>query len=194
MRGPGPSHHTVFRVSCLESPLRGQQELRRRYSVFFDLHDFFFLLFYFLQIAAGSTRMELHDVQEDVLKFVFRYLYSGQAQILINQEAFAIHALQLADRWLMTDLVQILLVQLAKVISNENVFMILGGTESIACCGDIVKHVRRVAASFLIAEYHVLHEYDQGMKKREDICSLTLQKTCNSCGAQFAQSLLELSK
>lgn len=39
---------------------------------------------------AQQRRIHLHDVEEEVLKFVFRFLYSGQAVILINQEAIAL--------------------------------------------------------------------------------------------------------
>ncbi len=56
--------------------------------------------------AAKQDIIVLKEVEEEVLKYVFRYLYSGHTQILINQEALALQALKLADRWLVSDLVR----------------------------------------------------------------------------------------
>ncbi len=128
---------------------------------------------------ARSQRIALPEVEEETLRFVFRFLYAGpsQAQILLSQEPLGVLAMKLADRWLVVDLVRLLAWRLLKLLSRENCFLTLQETESMSSAADVVKTLRRAAASFILNEYDVLQPYDEDQSKlREAVALLAAQE------------------
>jgi hypothetical protein len=116
---------------------------------------------------STSNRISLPDVDEETLRFVFRYLYAGPsaAQLQLNQEPLGLLAMRLADRWLVGELVRLLARRFLGLLSRENCFMIVQETEHLVQ-SDTVRTLRRAAAAMVLNEYHVLEPYDDAERSR----------------------------